>query len=114
MEQETPPGRYERMDLISLVKELERQKANSLDLIVDSRTLKAVPDKQKGVRLAIPERDEYPLTEWAHSQLAEKLQIPKRYYDRMKVAGKTWLLAENINAWLRKRKKTAQNFGRED
>jgi hypothetical protein len=42
----------------------------------------------------------WPLTEWAHLQLAEKLGIPKRYYDRMREAGKTELLADNINAWL--------------
>jgi hypothetical protein len=88
------------MDLVGLVKELERQKANSLDLIVDGRTLKTVPDRAEGVRLAIPEKGEYPLTEWAHLQLAEKLQIPKKYYDRMRFQGKNWLLAENINAWL--------------
>lgn len=34
------------MDLSGLVKELERQKENSLDLIVESSTLKAIPDEQ--------------------------------------------------------------------
>ena len=88
------------MDLLSLVKELERQKENSVDLIVDSRTLKAVPDENDGVRLVIPEYSEYPLTDWAHGQLADKLQIPRRYYERMRNSGKAELLADNINAWL--------------
>jgi hypothetical protein len=88
------------MDLIGLVKELERQRENSLDLIVESENLWAIPDEEEGVRLGIPDRGQWYLTEWAHLQLAEKLGIPKRYYDRMREAGKTELLADNINAWL--------------
>jgi hypothetical protein len=89
-----------KMDLIGLVKELERQKANSLDLIVDSQNLWAIPDEEEGVRLGIPDRGQWYLTEWAHLQLAEKLGIPKKYYDRMREAGKIELLADNINTWL--------------
>ena len=86
------------MDLVSLIEELERQKRNSLDLIVESSSLKAVADEKSGVRLAIPEYGEFPLTDWAHGQLADKLSIPRRYYERMREAGKAELLAENINA----------------
>jgi len=92
------------MDLVSLVRELERQRRESLDLIVESSTLKAVPDKD-GVKLSIPGYGEFPLTEWAHGQLADKLGIPRRYYERMREAGKTELLAENINAWLNVRER---------
>jgi hypothetical protein len=88
------------MDLMDLVRELERQKKNSLDLIIESSTLKAVPDEGDGIRLAIPEYGEFPLTEWAHGQLADKVGIPRRYYERMRNSGKSWLLAENVNAWL--------------
>jgi hypothetical protein len=88
------------MDLVNLVRELERQKKNSLDLIVESSTLKAVPDEGNGIRLVIPEYGEFPLTEWAHGQLADKVGIPRRYYERMRNSGKLWLLAENVNAWL--------------
>jgi hypothetical protein len=88
------------MDLTGLVKELKRQRENSLDLIVESQNLWAIPDEEEGVRLGIPDRGQWYLTDWAHLQLAEKLGIPKRYYDRMREAGKIELLAENINAWL--------------
>ena len=88
------------MDLSSLIEELERRKKNSLDLIVESSSLKAVADEKCGVRLAIPEYGEFPLTDWAHGQLADKLGIPRRYYEKMREAGKTELLAENVNAWL--------------
>lgn len=87
-------------ELTDLVKELERQRENSKDLIVDSRSLQAIPDGNQGIRMAIPEYGDYSLTEWTHSQISEKLQIPKRYYDRMRNAGKTELLADNVNAWL--------------
>jgi hypothetical protein len=90
----------EKMDLISLVEELERQKENSLDLIVESENLWAIPDEEEGVRLGIPDKGQWYLTEWAHLQLAEKLGIPKKYYDRMRESGKIELLADNINAWL--------------
>jgi hypothetical protein len=93
------------MDLVDLVRELERQKKNSLDLIVESRALKAVPDEGDGIRLAIPEYGEFPLTEWAHGQLADKLGIPRRYYERMRNSGKSELLAENVNAWLEERER---------
>jgi len=53
-------------------------------LIVDSSSLKAVPDGNCGVRFAIPEYGEFPLTDWAHGQLADKLGIPRRYYEKMR------------------------------
>jgi hypothetical protein len=90
----------EKMDLVGLVKELERQKENSFDLIVESENLWAIPDEEEGVRLGIPDKGQWYLTEWAHLQLAEKLGIPKKYYDRMRESGKIELLADNINAWL--------------
>ena len=73
------------MDLLDLVKELERQKENSMDLIVDSRTLKAVPDENDCVRLAIPEYGEFLLSDWSHGQLADKLGIPRRYYANSRI-----------------------------
>jgi len=91
------------MELPDLVRELERQRESASDLIVDSQSLQAIPDEFSDVRLAIPaipEYGTYPLSEWAHLQLAAKLEIPKRYYDRMRSAGKSELLAANINAWL--------------
>ena len=93
-----PPGGVE---MLELVEELERQKRNSLDLIVDSRQLRANANGR--ITVEIPEYGDFELTEWAHSQLAEKLGIPKKYYDRMRNAGKLDLLADNINAWIEER-----------
>lgn len=87
------------MNIVELANELERQKANSQDLIVDTSTVEAVP-VENTVVLNVPEVGEYPLTVHAHAQLAEKLKIPKRYYDRMIEEGRPDLLAENVNAWM--------------
>jgi len=91
------------MELVELVKELERQKENSRDIIADSRTLKAVSNGE--LKIEIEGYGSYPLTEWAHLQLSEKLGIPKKYYDRMRKEGKIELLAENINAWIKEKEK---------
>ena len=86
------------MELKDLVRELERQRENSKDIIADSRTLKALSNGE--LKIEIEGYGSYPLTEWAHLQLSEKLGIPKKYYDRMRKEGKIELLAENINAWI--------------
>jgi hypothetical protein len=88
------------MDLKELVEELKRQKENSLDIISRDEDIKAIPDNEFGLLLKVSNKGAWPLTEWAHSQLAEKLEIPKRYYDRMRESKKFELLSENINAWL--------------
>ncbi|MEM2914199.1 MAG: DUF932 domain-containing protein, partial [Candidatus Bathyarchaeia archaeon] len=88
------------MDLVGLVEELRRQKANSFDIVAGSGDIYAIADEDLGLMLGVIDRGRWPLTEWAHTQLAEKLEIPKKYYDRMREAGEWELLAENINAWL--------------
>jgi hypothetical protein len=54
--------RLSKTELTDLVKELERQRDNSKDLIVDSRSLQAIPDGNQGIKLAIPEYGDYSLT----------------------------------------------------
>jgi hypothetical protein len=99
-EQESSAGGEGKMDLRSLVEELKRQKENSLDIISKDEDMRAIPDNKFGLLLRIANKGAWPLTEWAHSQLAEKLEIPKRYYDRIRESKKFELLSENINAWL--------------
>jgi hypothetical protein len=89
------------MDLVGLVEELKRQKMNILDIIAEDEHIYAIPDENYGLVLGVYKTGKWPLTEWAHSQLAEKTGIPKKYYDRMLEAEEFELLAENINTWLR-------------
>tara|TARA_Y100000310_G_scaffold14911_1_gene14981 strand:- start:5957 stop:7081 length:1125 start_codon:yes stop_codon:yes gene_type:complete len=89
-------------DIVQLAQELKRQATSKLDLIVDTRSLRAeapTDDDSNEVKLVIPETGTYPLTGWAHSQVSSKLGIPKRYYDRMNDSAPE-LLAANINQWL--------------
>lgn len=93
-------------NLTQLVQELERQKRNSMDIVVRSDVIEAkAGPPANGLVLAVDAgRDvayqEFPLTPYAHNQLAEKMGIPQRYYDRMLQTGNTELLADNINAWM--------------
>jgi len=104
-----------KLELVALGEELKRQKKNSKDIIVDSRKIYAEPGLVVGkgkvegqeLKLVIPEIEEgievlagYPLTEWAHSQLADKMGIPAKYYSRMMEAQRFGLLAKNVNAWI--------------
>lgn len=53
--------------------------------------------------------DPFPLTNYAHGQLADHLGIPKKYYDRMH-ADQPELLAANVNTWLRADADNARMF----
>lgn len=59
-------------------------------------------------RLVIDENTVMPLNQWAHEQLAGKLEIPVKYYQKMKGAAPD-LLAENVNTWLQKKDATGKN-----
>ena len=71
--------------------------ASAQDYIVDTRTLTMDPYDN---RIHFDDHD-YTLTNHAHQQIAARLDIPKRYYDRMR-AGPRGLLAENVNTWFQK------------
>lgn len=96
----------EKLD--ELINELERQKTNRYDIVVPSENLIAIKEGNT-VWLDVPQPDgttkRHGITDWAHSQISDKTQIPKRYYDRMKDEGKLDLLADNINTWLPKKEK---------
>ncbi|KAB2945268.1 MAG: DUF932 domain-containing protein (plasmid) [Candidatus Methanoperedens sp.] len=85
--------------LVPVFYELKRQRETRRDLIVDSRTLTAVAEPERIV-IDIPKFGAYPLTQWAHGQLSDKVLIPQKYYGRMIEAKNFDLLAENVNAWL--------------
>jgi len=88
------------LELKELAEELERQKKNSKDAVVSSSELHTyVEPKERELKLAST-IGAYPLTEWAHTQLAEKTGIPVKYYQRMREGGHLDLLAENVNTWL--------------
>lgn len=86
--------------LDELGKELERQRQVRKDLVVDTRHLSATTN-EKGTTVSINvngEKQQYGLTELAHQQIAARLQIPYRYYQKMQKE-QPQLLDENINTW---------------
>jgi|GEM_PF-541288 len=90
-----------RLELKELAEELERQKKNSKDAVVSTKELHTyVEPMERELKLTASTIGAYPLTEWAHTQLAEKTGIPVKYYQRMKEEGHLELLVENVNTWL--------------
>jgi len=93
------------MELMKLAQELERQRESRMDVIVPSTEIFAQPTVDdvnlsftvpaKGVR----QLEVMPLTDWAHSQVSNKLDIPLKYYRKMREQAPE-LLARNINEWL--------------
>ena len=74
------------------------------DYVVDSRNIRAVPT-DGDIVLSFPRAESqeavpFEITDWAHGQLSQKTGIPKKYYDKLRTAGKADLLADNVNAWI--------------
>ena len=99
------------MTFKNLLAEVDRIAGSKKDIVIDSRDIKAVvamnEDTEPSELLIdfkapgdLNERTAVPLTPWAHRQLAEKLNIPIKYYQRMNDQGHHVLLASNINEWM--------------
>lgn len=91
------------MTLQQLAAELDSKIARKHDLLADSRSMTvALTDEDDGPRLPrLCVGDEPPMAirDHAHGQIAQRLDIPKRYYDRMKTQAPE-LFAESLNTWL--------------
>lgn len=107
-------------DLHSLIGELQRQNSMKQDFIIPSNLI----SMRRGDLIIEDEKENAPLTkilrssgisfgdgptpairlmpmETCHSQLSEKLQIPKKYYDRM-TSGNTKILDYSVSYWMKK------------
>ncbi len=82
--------------LIELAHEIERQRSAKRDLIADTREIAVTQD----LRLRVG-GEAFGMTETAHDQLAQKVGIPSKYYDRMRKDA-PGLLSINANEWLRR------------
>ncbi|MBN1699582.1 MAG: DUF932 domain-containing protein [Spirochaetales bacterium] len=78
--------------LAALDRMIRQREQEKNDLLVDARELLMVDDDL----LRLGERT-YSIGEVAHSQISEKLGIPKRYYDRMTMI--PGLRTHNVNQW---------------
>lgn len=85
----------------NLYGELERQRAARKDLIADTRSI-SVNSVNGLSMLTVATSDDklsYRISEIAHRQIADRLGIPYKYYERMRQENPA-LLDSNINSWL--------------
>lgn len=87
------------MDLIELLRALENQLPLKWDRKLNSSEIEMMV-KDDQVKLEIPGAEPFStITRPCHLQIAERLDIPAKYYNRME-AEAPHLLAVNVNAWL--------------
>ena len=89
--------------LLDLGQELERQRRARKDFIADTRNLEMVSDKD-GTTLSLfldGDGQSFSISELAHQQIAARIQIPFRYYQKMRQEEAS-LLDENVNTWFSK------------
>lgn len=86
--------------LTELGRELERQRRVRKDFVADTRSLSFGSDGRKSVltMTTANERQDFPVNDLAHQQIASRLGIPYRYYQRMQTE-QPHLLDENVNTW---------------
>lgn len=97
--------------LSQLAAEIERQAASKKDYVADTRNMSlASVDRNGGGssahhRLRISNGEQVhagSLTDHCHRQIGQRVGIPARYYDRMRIEAPE-LLADNVNTWFAKK-----------
>lgn len=90
--------------IVELAKELERQRLARKDFITDTRNLTLKTDNHGSSMLSLSmgkTTETLHLNDLAHSQIAARLQIPQKYYQKMRLENPA-LLDWNVNDWFRK------------
>ena len=90
--------------LIELCKELERQRMARKDFIADTRSLMITTNDHGQSQLDVDlgnTNQIFTVNDLAHQQIASRLQIPLKYYQKMRLEYPS-LLDENINSWFNK------------
>ena len=82
--------------LTELAMELERQSIAKKDFIANTESLEMTSAGE--LALESDTHHEFPVTDHAHSQIAARLDIPVKYYNRMHKEAPA-LLAANVNEW---------------
>lgn len=81
--------------LTELAKELERQIKSKKDYLADTRSLAM---KEDGVTLRMRDNGSFGINENCHTQIANRVGIPTKYYNRMMTEAPE-LLSRNVNHW---------------
>lgn len=80
--------------IVELAQELQNLSAKKKDLVVDTREMRML---STGTTLFVNATD-LTINELAHTQIGQRTDIPKKYYQRM-LAENPKLLAKNVNTW---------------
>ena len=94
--------------VVELATELERQAGIRKDFLLDTRAAEAFPNiiedddgmHPDGIALGLNGAGTFPTRPIADGQISQRLQIPKKYYDRMSDIAPE-LLCTNINHWFK-------------
>jgi len=88
--------------IMALAEELERLQESKRDFVAPTGKLEVVLDSEGAPRIAgLMKEAPMPIRQSAHRQIAERISIPQKYYDRM-LEDAPDLLVENINHWFHK------------
>lgn len=93
-------------NLTELAQELERQQTSKRDFIVPTEQMNVIYDAGASQKVRFGDEGPFGINEVAHDQFSDRLGIPKRYYDRMRVEA-PGLLITNINTWLHQNQRNA-------
>jgi hypothetical protein len=86
------------LSLIQFATEIERRAVAKQDLVASTNHIEAAVDPSNKVRLEIGGDRSFGVNDIAHGQIGQYLDIPSKYYDKMKDNAPK-LLATNINEW---------------
>lgn len=93
---------YQGSTLAELAAEVERQADSKADFVADTRRLGFTSNGSSTLTIDGANRDgslgEFTVTEHTHGQIAQRLSIPKPYYDRMRKEAPE-LLDRNVRHW---------------
>lgn len=95
------PVRRRTLDLVGLAEELTRRQETKKDYVVDTRRMSFNTEGENSTLsfdLPSGDTDGGPINSHAHGQIADRLKIPKRYYDRMRTEA-PGLLDANVSHW---------------
>ena len=84
--------------LQELAVEIQRQQNAKVDYLADTSALSMV-DGENGIGFQIEGKAPFGMNDLAHSQIGQYLEIPAKYYERMRY-GSPELLTHNVNHWL--------------
>ncbi|MGA2585665.1 MAG: DUF932 domain-containing protein [Candidatus Aminicenantales bacterium] len=91
------------MNLQTMIDELETQKPLKWDRKLNAAQI-AMALAENTPILRLPGEELFSITKPCHTQIAEKLEIPLKYYHKMEESAPD-LLVSNVNTWLRKNEK---------